>query len=63
MRLRRTRIPDFDRLVTRAGHDLSPIVVEAHRADETTVGLGLLSQEIQGTYVGRQEASDLAKER
>ena len=42
-----TRIPDFDRLVVRSGHDLGPVWGKCHRADVVTVRVLLLALELQ----------------
>ena len=41
-RLRRTKIPDFDRPVVRPRHNLRPIRGKRHRPDDVAVGVGLL---------------------
>ena len=57
----RTRIPDFDRLVTRSGHDRLSVWREGNRIDIFAVGVGLLRLEIQRSCQASQKASDLAK--
>ncbi len=61
MSSRRTRIPDFDRLVVRSGHNLGPVRGKRHRSDVVAVGIRLLVQ-IQFTCQTSQQASVLAKE-
>ena len=51
-----TCIPDFDRLVVRAGHDLGSIIVEGHRADVVAVRALLLRLELQGSCSKRGSA-------
>ena len=58
-----TRIPDFDRLVRRSGHDLGPVWGKRHRADVVAVGARLLGLQLQSGCEGRQEWSVLAKGR
>ena len=60
--LRRTRIPDFDRLVPRSGHDLGPVRGKRHRVDAIAVGVRLLAQQLQFVCQASQQASVLAKE-
>eukprot|EP00967_Tisochrysis_lutea_P040126 scaffold48135_cov22-Tisochrysis_lutea.AAC.1 len=43
---KRTCIPDFDRLVPRAGHDLAPVRGKRDRRDRTAMGVGLLAPEL-----------------
>jgi hypothetical protein len=59
---RRTRIPDFDRLVSRSRHDLGPVRGKRHRRDDVAVGVGLLTQQLQPTCQTSQQASVLAQE-
>ena len=59
---KRTRIPDFDRLVVRCGHDLGPVWGKCHPADPIAVGAGLLSLELECGCEGRQKQSAFAKE-
>jgi hypothetical protein len=59
---RRTRIPDFDRLVNRSGHDLGPVRGKRHRHDVVAVGVGLLAQHLQLACQTSQQASVLAEE-
>ena len=40
-------IPDFDRLVTRSGHNLGPVRGKHDRRDAVAVGVGLLAQQLQ----------------
>jgi hypothetical protein len=61
-RLRRTKIPDFDRLVQRSGHDLGPVRGECHRHDPVAVGIRLLAQHLQFVCKASQQTSVLAKE-
>jgi hypothetical protein len=57
LRLRRTRIPDFDRAVIGSRHNLAPIGRELDRGNLAPVGVGLLAHQLQRGCVGRQEAS------
>ena len=59
---RRTRIPDFDRLVVRSGHDLGPVRGKRHRHDVFAVGVRLLVQQLQFGCQASRQASVLAKE-
>jgi hypothetical protein len=52
-RLRRTRIPDFDRPVVRSRHDLGPVRGKRHRVDWAAVGLCLLAQQPQRACCGQ----------
>jgi hypothetical protein len=58
----RTRIPDFDRLVTRSRHNLGPVRGKRHRLDGAAVGVRLLAQHLQFVCQTSQQASVLAKE-
>ena len=58
--LKRTRIPDFDRLVPTAGHDRLAVWRKGHRADPIAVGVGLLALHLQRGCVGAQERSAMA---
>ena len=62
MRPKRTRIPDFDRLVVRSGHDLSPVWGKRHRIDVVAMGVGLLALQLERICQGSQKLSVLAKE-
>jgi len=62
MSSRRTRIPDFDRLVVRSGHNLGPVQGKRHRHDPVAVGVCLLAQQLQLACQTSQQASVLAKE-
>ena len=62
MSSRRTRIPDFDRLVVRSGHDLGPVRGKRHRHDVFAVGVRLLVQQLQFVCQASRQASVLAKE-
>jgi len=59
---RRTRIPDFDRLVERSGHDLGPVGGKRHRHDLAAVGVRLLAQLLQLVCQTSQQSSVWAKE-
>ncbi|KOO30697.1 hypothetical protein Ctob_010209 [Chrysochromulina tobinii] len=59
---RRTRFPDFDRLVLRSGHNLGPVRGKRDRPDQAAVGIGLLAQQLQFVCQTSQHASVLAKE-
>ena len=58
----RTRIPDFDRLVVRSGHNLGPVWGKRHRPDPVAVGIRLLAQQLQLACQASQQALDLAEE-
>eukprot|EP00962_Isochrysis_galbana_P053006 scaffold24473_cov126-Isochrysis_galbana.AAC.2 len=58
----RIRVPDFDRLVPRSGHDLGPVRGKRHRGDNFAVGVDLLALELECACVRRQEGSDSAEE-
>ena len=60
--LRRTKIPDFDRLVVRSGHDLGPIWGKRNRHDPVAVGVGFLAQQLHRACQISQQVSVLAKE-
>ena len=55
-------IPDFDRLVTRSGHNLGPVRGKRDRRDAVAVGVGLLAQQLQFACQTSQKASVLDKE-
>ena len=55
-------IPDFDRLVSRTGHDLGPIWGKRNRHDPVAVGVGLLAQQLQFACQTSQQESVLAEE-
>ena len=59
---KRTGIPDFDRLVVRAGHDLAPIRGKRHGPDVVAMGARLLGLQLQRGCEGRLKRSDLDKE-
>ena len=59
---RRTRIPDFDRLVVRSGHDLGPVRGKRHRHDLAAVRVHLLAKQLQFIWQASQQSSVLAKE-
>ena len=54
---KRTRIPDFDRLVVTSGHNLAPIRRELHGGDVTAVGVSLLGLQFECGCVGKQRQS------
>eukprot|EP00962_Isochrysis_galbana_P020830 scaffold6111_cov107-Isochrysis_galbana.AAC.10 len=58
----RIRVPDFDRLVPRSGHDLGPVWRKGDRGDTMAVSVDLLALELECACMGRQEGSDLAEE-
>ncbi|KOO25171.1 hypothetical protein Ctob_001747 [Chrysochromulina tobinii] len=58
-----TRIPDFDRLVLRSGHDLGPVRGKRDREDPAAVGVRLLAQLHHRACQTSQQASVLTKER
>jgi hypothetical protein len=60
--LRRTRIPDFDRLGVRSRDNLGPVRGKRHRHDVVAVGVRLLAQQPQRVCQTNQQASVLAKE-
>ena len=64
--LRRTQIPDFDRLVVRSRHNLGPVWGKRHRHDHgvdvVAVGVRLLAQQLQFGCQASQQASVLDKE-
>ena len=62
LRARRTRIPDFDRLVVRSRHNLGPVRGKRHRPDVVAVGIRLLAEHLQFDCQTSQHASVLAKE-
>ena len=62
MRAQRTQIPDFDRPVSRSGHNLGPVRGKRHRHDKVAVGIGLLAQQLQFVCQTSQQGSVLAKE-
>jgi hypothetical protein len=59
---RRTRIPDFDRLIFRSRHDLGSIRGKRDRPDPATVRVRLLTQQLERACQTNQQASVLAKE-
>ena len=62
MSSRRTRIPDFDRLVVRSRDNLGPVRGKRDRVDVVAVRIRLLAQELQFGCQTSQQASVLAKE-
>jgi len=63
MSSRRTRIPDFDRLVARSGHDLGPVRGKRDREDPAAVSVCLLAQLHHRACQTSQQVSVLAKEK
>ncbi|KOO25981.1 hypothetical protein Ctob_000249 [Chrysochromulina tobinii] len=63
LRARRTRIPDFDRLVERSRHNLGPVRGKRHRQDVAAVRVRLLAQQLQCACQTSQQASGLATRR
>ncbi len=59
---RRTRIPDFDRPISRSRHNLGPIRGKRNRCDVAAVGVRLLAEQLQFVCQASQQSSVLAKE-
>ncbi len=59
---RRTRIPDFDRPISRSGYNFGPVRGERNRHDVAAVRVRLLAQQLPRACQTSQQASVLAKE-
>ncbi|KOO31114.1 hypothetical protein Ctob_009574 [Chrysochromulina tobinii] len=59
---RRTRFPDFDRLVVRSRHNLGPVRGKRYRRDLAAVGVRLHAQHLQFVCQTSQQALVLAEE-